>query len=133
MNAANAATKADQKLLSVKIKLESCSSVSGGMYREGPPDLPSCGPIGGRFVILSGCKNKYDSRTCQQVQKMKSKTGIYVTKLSPGKYHFVWDLNSPALRQSEPCSAQPRESYDVEIQKPDQEVKLAISVQCFAP
>ena len=128
-----AEAKADPKKLSVNIKLESCSMVSGGMYREGPPEMPMCGPIGGRFLIVANCKNKHDVRTCKLVQKKTSKTGLYITKLSPGKYHFLWDLTSPVLRQSRACSANPNEAYDVEIQKPHQEVKLSVAVNCYAP
>lgn len=130
---ATAAATSQKKKTVVKIKLVKCSKTSGGMYREGPQKMPLCGPVGGRFLILGDCKNKYDHRTCKQVQKKNSKTGLSEARLAAGIYHFVWDITSPELRERGPCSVRIDDAYDVEVQSPNQEVRLAIDVHCAAP
>ncbi len=122
-----------KKDLVVKIKLVKCSKTSGGMYREEPPEAPFCRAVGSKFLILHGCKNKFDTRTCGRVLKMHSKTGFKNIKLSAGLYHFVWDSTSPELRQQGPCSVRIDDAYDIEIKKADQEVRLAVDEHCAAP
>lgn len=131
--ATGSVVEASSKKLSVKIKLEKCSKTSGGMYREGPPEMPICNLTSGRFMVLAGCKNKYDERTCKFVQKRTSKTGNYPMRLSKGMYHFVWDSTSPELRIQRPCSLRIDSTYDVEVHKDRQEILLKVDEHCSAP
>lgn len=127
--------EARQSNLAVTIKLVSCSQMSGGVYREGPADPPVCGPTSGKFWILSGCKNKFETKSCSRVQKWTSKIGTVKTKLPPGKHHFVWEWEAMGRIPvpSGSCTLDIDSGYDIEINKPGQEVRLTMREHCSAP
>lgn len=127
--------EARQPKMEITVKLLRCSQKTGGISRAGPAIPPTCGPTAGIFLILSRCKSKYDQKTCEQVQRWKSKIGTIKAKLPKGKHHFVWESEAtgrvPALPG--PCSLDTQSAYDIQVNEPGQIINLTLFQHCSVP